>query len=866
MEIIRANAMDAQNITTGEKRTILAIKGKDGKDGIDGGVSDVKINGTSVIDENHVADIPIATTSRDGVVRFNSAYGVGVSNGIPQVEPASTENINLRTQSRRPITTSNFDHAVETSMGDGKAPAWSEQHQANARTRMGAVGTAELETALSAKQDTLESAVNIKTVNGESLLGSGNIEIQGGGSNVSIADNDAGGVDITVGETTKTVASQDQVYNGYSKKNYTDDVALGRNNQLYPSDKFIVSDPIPMTPGTSYSWYNGLFSDLPATLSGYLCEYDEWGNEVEYWSARSAVRTITATTKVAYIRATFQKSNLAQGYNKIIIGDETIYEVSENGQVHIGLDEVSSYAFAAERLYNNTTTLTDEQKLKIETWLGLSENYLTTYNTTPYQVTEDYNPAHKKYVDGLVNELQLFKFPNATIIGEPTINNGQISGFSATSYLKFPFLVDFNSRPFEINMEFTTGSNVTNQENIFDSDFGLAFAVRNSRFVIAVSTNGTSWNLGEGVGTYTVLANTTYRVKLWWDRMTYHLSYSVDGGNTYTEDITKVGAFQPAPKQMYIGVGETFATVNNHFTGIINMNHCNLSINGQLIWQGMDDAGLATRLEIDMSNIDADGIAYINKLIETSPSVVKTELVQYTNSDITLKVNDSELQLVFAPSPSGSTYNVEAFFNHEHLFTSSGDYLIERLMNEDLAGEAGQVWGVIDENTVGWVDQSGGGDVPENVVTSETLENKTIWVGTKAEYDAIERKTNDIYIVTDEDSNCYGVGDTCPVYHNIWSGFITGSSKQIRWFIPVPKPIDTTKVTSATINGVFDIRRSGDGGYIKEDKSLNEMGASITVLHNGLYVVVNLDVADTVPNNTPVAVIANTANSVITFS
>lgn len=284
------------------------------------------------------------------------------------------------------------------------------------------------------------------------------------------------------------------------------------------------------------------------------------------------------------------------------------------------IDDVT-YAFIAERLYNNTTNLTDEQKLKIETWLGLSENYLTAYNETPYQVTGDYNPAHKKYVDGLVNELQLFKFPNATIIGEPTINNGQISGFSATSYLKFPFLVDFNSRPFEINMEFTTGSNVTSQENIFDSDFGLAFAVRNSRFVIAVSTNGTSWNLGEGVGTYTVLANTTYRVKLWWDRMTYHLSYSVNGGNTYTEDITKVGAFQPAPKQMYIGVGETFATVNNHFTGIINMNHCNLSINGQLIWQGMDDAGLATRLEIDMSNIDADGIAYINGLINKAPSV-----------------------------------------------------------------------------------------------------------------------------------------------------------------------------------------------------------------------------------------------------
>lgn len=34
------------------------------------------------------------------------------------------------------------------------------------------------------KQDTLVSGTNIKTINGTSLLGSGNIDIQGGGSDV----------------------------------------------------------------------------------------------------------------------------------------------------------------------------------------------------------------------------------------------------------------------------------------------------------------------------------------------------------------------------------------------------------------------------------------------------------------------------------------------------------------------------------------------------------------------------------------------------------------------------------------------------------------------------------------------------------
>lgn len=39
----------------------------------------------------------------------------------------------------------------------------------------------QLESGLAQKQDTLQSGVNIKTINNEPILGSGNIEVQGGG-------------------------------------------------------------------------------------------------------------------------------------------------------------------------------------------------------------------------------------------------------------------------------------------------------------------------------------------------------------------------------------------------------------------------------------------------------------------------------------------------------------------------------------------------------------------------------------------------------------------------------------------------------------------------------------------------------------
>ena len=47
---------------------------------------------------------------------------------------------------------------------------------------------AELETELNAKQDILVSGTNIKTINGTSLLGSGNITIEAGGGGSEIMD------------------------------------------------------------------------------------------------------------------------------------------------------------------------------------------------------------------------------------------------------------------------------------------------------------------------------------------------------------------------------------------------------------------------------------------------------------------------------------------------------------------------------------------------------------------------------------------------------------------------------------------------------------------------------------------------------
>lgn len=69
----------------------------------------------------------------------------------------------------------------------------------------------ETDTLLGGKQPTLVSGTNIKTINNESLLGEGNIDIQGGGSSVNVVQ--------TTGTSTSDVMSQDAVTKAF--KTYT---------------------------------------------------------------------------------------------------------------------------------------------------------------------------------------------------------------------------------------------------------------------------------------------------------------------------------------------------------------------------------------------------------------------------------------------------------------------------------------------------------------------------------------------------------------------------------------------------------------------------------------------------------------------
>ena len=206
-------------------------------------------------------------------------------------------------------------------------------------------------------------------------------------------------------------------------------------------------------------------------------------------------------------------------------------------------------------------------------------------------------------------------FPNVTIIGNPTINEGQVSNFNDYRYLQFPFVLDLTGKTFQIDFCFTTGNDITTQQNIIDSKFGVALAIQNGHGIMSISSNGEFWDIGTSTGQINIAANTTYYARLSWDGSVYKTALSTDGV-TYTDDMAIAGSNRPFPTTHYIG-GANSQILGRYawpFLGIINLNKCSMTVNGSLIWKGMDNLGLLTRADISLSNIDTAGEQRIKDL------------------------------------------------------------------------------------------------------------------------------------------------------------------------------------------------------------------------------------------------------------
>lgn len=112
-------------------------KGDPGAPGSDAAATDVRMNGKSITADG-MADIPLASTTQEGVTKYDPYGGLSDTERGWGITPASNSQINARNASHFAITAdSHLDYAVKAAMCDGKGAAWTPSEQAAAKKRMG---------------------------------------------------------------------------------------------------------------------------------------------------------------------------------------------------------------------------------------------------------------------------------------------------------------------------------------------------------------------------------------------------------------------------------------------------------------------------------------------------------------------------------------------------------------------------------------------------------------------------------------------------------------------------------------------------------------------------------------------------------
>ena len=186
---------------------------------------------------------------------------------------------------------------------------------------------------------------------------------------------------------------------------------------------------------------------------------------------------------------------------------------------------------------------------------------------------------------------------NITIVGSPTNNDGVFSNFSTSNRLVINQPFNTGNNTFEAIVKVTTGNDVSTTQYI-NSQAGIAtgaFEIRlfNGKFSLLISYNGegaSSPNGETGAGTYTVLTNTTYWLKVKFTGSAYTLDYSLDG-ESYTNDVTINSSTTIVQgRNIFFGSDYTGSSYSDPFLGSIDLNETSIYINDTLWWQANQTA------------------------------------------------------------------------------------------------------------------------------------------------------------------------------------------------------------------------------------------------------------------------------------
>lgn len=151
------------------------------------------------------------------------------------------------------------------------------------------------------------------------------------------------------------------------------------------------------------------------------------------------------------------------------------------------------------------------------------------------------------------------------------------SNFSATNYIETHDSFTLGDT-WEIVTKFTTGDDITTNQNILSNGRGVALNIANSKLSIYLGSDGSTFDIASAqAGTSTLSLNTTYKVKIGYDGTTYTMSSS-------TDDITWIPEYTLASTDV-VKTGNKlkfgFFSGNIYFRGSIDFSETSTTIDGE---------------------------------------------------------------------------------------------------------------------------------------------------------------------------------------------------------------------------------------------------------------------------------------------
>ena len=293
---------------------------------------------------------------------------------------------------------------------------------------------------------------------------------------------------------------------------------------------------------------------------------------------------------------------------------------------------------------------------------GEVTSVITATNNTGSAISEG-DKVWINQEDGNTYELVNYysSVPNFNTVGSPTITNGVASGFSVNNYLKIPQKFNPSNNAWEVNLRFTTGSNISTSQLIFGQIDGFTsgknsiwFGIinnddANEDLLIGLSSNGSSYDIVNGLTLISsIQANTEYNVKIIYDNTLNEYNFFVNN-----EQIGNAVSGNPIYNDSTLIFGNERAA-GNPFLGSIDLKETHIKIDGADWWTPYaTNITSATQTGTAVENISSGGTGLVNvgAVIEPTGSITIT-----TNG--THNIADYAEAVVNVPVPVVDKYKV----------------------------------------------------------------------------------------------------------------------------------------------------------------------------------------------------------------